>query len=126
MIRPRSRTVTFVDSNVVTSPQGGGGGALDAPTLTYLATTAQVTGSFLSVSSSEFHTGLLTVPIGAPELTIDQFSFYCNGLLMEKDAIVSFIANETNTTCSLIIDTGSLGYVLSSDDEFTAIGKFAI
>ena len=126
MIRPRSRTVTFVDSNVVTSPQGGGGGALDAPTLTYLATNAQITGSFSSISSSEFTYGLLSVPVGAPELTIDQFTFYCNGLLIEKSAIVSFSANELNTTCSLIIDTGSLGYVLSSDDEFTAVGKFAI
>jgi hypothetical protein len=125
MIRPRSRAVTFVDSNVVTSPQGGGG-ALDSVTLTYLGTNAQVTGSFTSVSSSEFQNGLLVSPIGAPELTIDQFTFYCNGLLIEKDAIVSFNADEANVSCSLVINTGSLGYVLSSDDEFTAVGKFAI
>lgn len=125
MIRPRSRAVTFIDSNVVTAPQGGGG-ALDATTLTYLATNAQVTGSFTNISSSEFHYGLLTVPLGAPELTLDQFTFYCNGLLIEKSAITSFSANEANTTCSLVVNTGSLGYVLSSDDEFTAVGKFSI
>jgi len=125
MIRPRSRAVTFIDSNVVTSP-GGAGGSLDAATLTYLATNVQVTGSFLTPSSSEFHYGLLTVPLGAPELTKDQFIFFCNGILIEQDAIVSFTANETNTTCSLVVDTGSLGYVLASDDELSVVGKFSI
>ena len=125
MIRPRSRAVTFIDSNVVTSP-GGTGGSLDAATLTYLATTAQVTGSFTTPSSSEFNHGLLTVPLGAPELTLDQFTFFCNGVLIETDAVVSFTADGTNTTCSLVIDTGSLGYVFESDDELSAVGKFSI
>jgi len=125
MIRPRSRAVTFVDSNVVTSPQGGGGGALDAPTLTYLGTNVQVTGSFTTPSSSEFPNGLLNVPIGAPELTLDQFSFYVNGVLIERTAITSFSSDETNVSCSLVVDTGELGYLLENDDEIVAVGKFS-
>lgn len=125
MIRPRNRAVTFIDSNVVAST-GGTGGSLDAATLTYLATTAQVTGSFTTPSSSEFNQGLLTVPLGAPELTKEQFSFFCNGILIEQDAVVSFAANGANTTCSLVVDTGSLGYVFASDDEIAAVGKFSI
>lgn len=125
MIRPRSRSTNFIDSNVVTSPQGGGG-SLSSTTLTYLATTAQITGSFVNTSSVNFHNGLLSVPLGAPELTYNQFAFYCNGLMIEPSAIISFSASLDNTTCSLSVNTNLLGYVLSSDDEFTAVGKFSI
>jgi hypothetical protein len=125
MNRTRNTGVVFIDSNVVTSPQNSGG-ALNSTTLTYLATNTQITGSVMTTSSVNFYNGFLSVPLGAPELTKNDFTFYVNGLSIENSAVNAFSASIDNTTSSLFINPSLLGYVLESSDEVTAVGKFLI
>ena len=77
MNRTRNTGVVFIDSNVITSPQSSGG-ALNSTTLTYLATNTQITGSVMTTSSVNFHNGFLSVPLGAPELTKNDFTYMKN------------------------------------------------
>ena len=106
-------------------PTGGGtsgGGGIDPTTLTYLNTNIQKLGTFVSTTTITFASGWLLAPSGLPATSIDNFSIFINGQLIEKAAIVSFteIANVT----TLIIDESELGFGFDSNDEVIAIGKF--
>ena len=57
-----------------------------------------------------------------PVTTITNFEFYVNGQNVPS-SLASF--NSYNGGISVTFITGSLGYNLETDDEITAIGKFA-
>lgn len=106
-------------------PTGGGtpsGGGLDSTTLTYLNTNIQKLGTFVSTTTITFASGWLSAPIGLPATSIDNFSIFVNGQLIEKAAITSF--TESGGTTTLIINESELGFGFDSNDEVIAIGKF--
>ena len=95
---------------------------VSAATLTYLNTNKQVTGTYSNATTATFANSWLTAPIG---LTTDanSFTFFCNGQLIEKTAVVSF--TESGGVSTLVIDDSQLGFSFSNTDEIIAIGKFS-
>ena len=53
---------------------------------------------------------------------LNNFSIFCNGALIENEAIVSF--TESGGVTTLVIDPIELGYSFDLQDEVVAIGKF--
>lgn len=103
-------------------PSGGGGGGVDPATLTYLNTNIQKLGTYVNTTTVTFNSGWLTAPSGFPITSINNFTLFCNGALIELAAIVSFTESSGITT--LIINSSALGYSFSPTDEVIAIGKF--
>ena len=103
---------------------GGGGGNIDPATLAYLNTNVQKLGTFVTSTSVTFPSGWLTAPAGLPATSLNNFSIFCNGALIENDAIVSLTVDGTNTITTLVIDPVELGYSFDLQDEVIAIGKF--
>ena len=101
---------------------GGGGGTLNNQTIVYLGTNIQKTGTYVNTFTVTFASGWLPSPAGLPPTSVSNFTFFCNGTLIEGSAIVSFTENENTST--LVIDPSQLGYSLDSSDEVIAIGKF--
>jgi len=103
---------------------GGGGGTIDPATLTYLNTNIQKPGTLVNSTTITFASGWLNSPIGLPTTSINNFSIFCNGTLIENIAISSFIDNGNNTSTLIIIPL-ELGYSFNAQDEIIAIGKFS-
>jgi hypothetical protein len=103
---------------------GGGGGNIDPATLAYLNTNVQKPGTFVNPTTVTFASGWLLAPSGLPATSINNFSIFCNGALIESVAIVSFSVNIANDTTTLVINPNALGYSFDSQDEVVAIGKF--
>jgi hypothetical protein len=103
--------------------EGGGGGTLNNQTISYLSTNIQNTGTYVNTFTVVFGSGWLPSPAGLPPTSVNNFTFFCNGALIENSAIVSF--TEGVNTSTLVIDPSQLGYSLDSSDEVIAIGKFA-
>lgn len=97
------------------------GGATDEA-ITYVNTNKSVTGAYVSNTTVSFPNGWLTAPFPLPTTSIDNFSFFVNGMYVEKTSIVSFTNNGTSST--LIINPTLLGYNLVSTDVILGIGKF--
>jgi len=93
-------------------------------TIIYLNTNKQLTGTYSNPTTFIFNAGWLLAPIGLPPTSIDNFSIFCNGVLIEKTAIISF--SELSNISTLIIDVNELGYQFEATDEVIAIGKFNI
>jgi hypothetical protein len=102
---------------------GGGGGTLNAQTIAYLGTNIQKTGTYVNTFTITFASGWLPAPMGLPPTSINNFTFFCNGALIESTAIVSF--TEGVNTSTLVISPSQLGYSLDPSDEVIAIGKFS-
>jgi hypothetical protein len=102
---------------------GGGGGTLNNQTIAYLGTNIQKTGTYVNTFTVTFPNGWLPSPVGLPPTSVNNFTFFCNGALIESSAIVSFTENENIST--LVINPSQLGYNLDSSDEVIAIGKFS-
>lgn len=100
----------------------GGGGTIDPTTLTYLNTNSQKLGTFVDSTTVTFPSGWLSAPSGLPTTSLNNFSIFCNGTLIENEAIVSFTSSGNLST--LVIDPTELGYSIDSTDEVVAIGKF--
>jgi hypothetical protein len=100
----------------------GGGGTIDPATLTYLNTNIQKLGTFVSTTTITFASGWLPAPAGVPATSINNFSIFVNGQLIELAAIVSF--TETGGVTTLVINETELGFGFDSNDEVIAIGKF--
>jgi hypothetical protein len=100
----------------------GGGGTIDPATLTYLNTNIQKLGTFISPTTITFNSGWLLAPMNLPSTSVNNFSIFINGQLIELAAIVSFTEMEGITT--LVINETELGFELDSTDEVVAIGKF--
>ena len=89
----------------------------------YLNTNVQRLGSVVDTITATFPYGWLGAPTGLPATSIENFTLFCNGVLIEKVAIVSFTVLSGVTT--LIIDPAELGYTFLPGDEVIAIGKFS-
>jgi hypothetical protein len=106
----------------LTPTSGGGGGIINQAILVYLSTNIQKPGTLVNSTTITFASGWLAAPTGLPTTSINNFSIFCNGTLIENAAIVSFTENGGITT--LVIDSTQLGYSFNSNDEVIAIGKF--
>jgi hypothetical protein len=109
---------------IIVSGGGGGtgGGTIDPATLTYLNTNIQKLGTFVNSTTITFNSGWLSSPAGLAATTVNDFSIFVNGQLIELAAIVSFTQYSGTTT--LVIDSIELGFSFDSNDEVIAIGKF--
>ena len=109
---------------IIVSGGGGGtgGGTIDPATLTYLNTNIQKLGTFVNSTTITFNSGWLSSPAGLAATTVNDFSIFVNGQLIELAAIVSFTQSSGTTT--LVIDSIELGFSFDSNDEVIAIGKF--
>ena len=101
---------------------GGGGGTSILSTLAYLNTNIQKLGTFVNTTTVTFASGWLPAPVGLPATSVNNFSIFINGQLIEKAAIVSF--TESGGTTTLVINKIELGFGFDSNDEVIAIGKF--
>jgi hypothetical protein len=103
---------------------GSGGGTINQAILFYLNTNVQKPGTLVNSTTITFASGWLSAPIGLPATSLNNFSIFCNGTLIENAAIVSFTVNGANNLTTLVIDPSQLGYSFNSNDEVIAIGKF--
>jgi len=97
--------------------------SIDSMTLTYLNTNKAVLAITVTSNNAIFPNGFLTAPSGLPATSVNSFTFFVNGQLIEPAAITSFIDNG-NGTSTLIVNTTELGFSLQNTDEIIAIGKF--
>jgi hypothetical protein len=95
-----------------------------AGAITYLNTNKELTGTVTDNITVTFSAGWLAAPTGLPATSTDNFTFFCNGQLIEKTAIVSFSA--VGNVSTLVIDPNLLSYSLELDDEIVGIGKFNV
>jgi hypothetical protein len=102
---------------------GGGGGGISTATLVYLNTNVQNLGTYVNSTTITFASGWLSAPIGLPATSVNNFSIFCNGALIELAAIVSF--TESGGITTLVINPSELGYSFDINDEVIAIGKFS-
>jgi hypothetical protein len=81
------------------------------------ASTTTSTATFLNTAFKQ-------PPIGSglPATSVSDFKFFVNGVYVDSTHIISFVESGLNTV--LTIDTGTLGYVLDTQDEIIAVGKF--
>ena len=91
-------------------------------TIDYLNTNIQIIGNVSSNDTVTFNKGWLTAPIGTPATSVDNFTFFVNGVAIERAAIISFTQSAGIST--LIVDIPTLGYGFDNGDEIVAIGKF--
>jgi len=97
---------------------------IDPVVLNYINTNIQKLGTFQNSTTVTFASGWLSAPSGLPVTSLNNFSIFCNGALIENAAIVSFTVNSLNTLTTLVINPNELGYSFDSQDEVVAIGKF--
>jgi hypothetical protein len=102
---------------------GGGGGNITTATLIYLNTNIQLLGTFVNSTTVTFASSWLSSPTGLPATSVNNFSIFCNGTLIELAAIVSF--TESGGITTLVINPAQLGYGFDINDEVIAIGKFS-
>jgi hypothetical protein len=98
------------------------GGGVNPATLVYLNTNIQKLGIFVNPTTITFNSGWLVAPAGLPPTTSNNFSLFCNGVLIDNSAIATF--SESSGVTTLVINPTILGYSLVSTDEVIAIGKF--
>ena len=91
--------------------------------LTYLRKNFFKVASSITVPSTASFTAVTaSAPSGSTITTEQDFIFFINGQYMEHDAIE--IKQVNNTTINLLVNTGSIGYELETDDEIFGFGKF--
>jgi hypothetical protein len=91
--------------------------------MTYLSTNIQRLGTYVNSTTVTFASGWLAAPLGIPTTSVNSFTLFCNGTLIELAAIVSF--TESGGITTLVINPSALGYSFSPSDEVIAIGKFS-
>ena len=114
----RSTSPVFIDGQSSTPTS-----SLDPMIITYLNTNIQKLGTYSNSTTVTFPSGWLSAPTGLPTTSINNFSIFVNGTLIELAAIVSF--TESGGVTTLVIDPAELGYSFSPTDEVIAIGKFS-
>jgi len=77
--------------------------------------------TLVSNSTASFNAVTASAPAGLTSTTEHDFLFFINGQYMEHDALE---IQQAASTFYLKVDTDSIGYVLESDDEILAWGKF--
>lgn len=116
----KPKSITQFPSSI---SSGGGGTTIDNSVITYLNTNVQREGTYVNSTRSTFSSGWLSTPEGLPATSVNNFSIFVNGSLVEGSAISSF--TESGGITTLIINPAELGYSLSPTDEVIAIGKFS-
>ena len=101
----------------------GGGGGLDSAVGIYLSTNKQVTATYVSPTTVTFPNGWLNAPSPLPANSIENFTFFVNGMYVEPTSIVSFVT--FGNTSTLIIDPILLTYEFEANDVIIGIGKFS-
>jgi hypothetical protein len=81
-----------------------------------------VNGTYVSPTTVVFNATWLPAPGFLPPTSLDNFTFFVNGLNIEKQAIVSF--TEVVNTSVLVIDPSILQFSFDQSDVILAIGKF--
>jgi len=92
--------------------------------LTYINAKKALQADIINIPDTFIFTGasILQPSSLLPVTTITNFEFYVNGQNVPS-SLASF--NSYGGGISVTLNTGSLGYSLETDDEITAIGKFA-
>lgn len=97
---------------------------LATPTMQYLNTNKAIVAGTISVPDTVTFSGtFLTAPSGLPTTSVNNFTFFINGVYVETTALSNFVDNGDGT-CTLTLDTSELGYTLDTQDEIIAVGKF--
>ena len=91
------------------------------PERDYLRKSFVHTGSFVNSTTARFTALTASAPTGMTGTTENDFMFFINGMLIENDALT---IQQSSTNLNLTLDTNSLGYTLSSQDEVIGFGKF--
>ena len=94
--------------------------------LAYLSTNKTKVATTITSNTATFgNTSFLepSVESGLPPTSVSNFSFFANGINIPSSSIVSF--SVVNANAILTVDTALLDYTLDSQDEITAVGKFA-
>jgi hypothetical protein len=104
---------------------GGGGYSVNlTPAMfTYLNTNVLKYAVSHSSNVAIFSGSFLPAPNGIPYTSVANFSFYVNSGSVNPAGIISFVDNG-NTTCTLQVDTTTLGYSFQPTDQITSIGKY--
>jgi len=98
------------------------GGSVDPNILTYLNLNKQVVGTATNATTATFANGWVSAPSGLPPTSVDNFTFFVNGSLVDRAAIVNFTQGGGIST--LVINPTILEYSLDAGDYIVAIGKF--
>ena len=117
-----SSTTTLVTENAVKSYVDAQitGGASSADTYLRKQFVKKNT-TLIGTSTASFSAVTASAPAGVSATTENDFMFFLNGQYMEHDALT---IQQANGAFYLKVDTDSIGYVLESDDEIIAWGKF--
>ncbi len=97
---------------------------INQATITYLNSNVTLNGTYVSPTTATFPSGWINAPLGLPPTSINDFTFFVNGILINNSNIISFTQN--NGVSTLVLDTSLLGYSLESTDVITSVGKFSI
>lgn len=95
----------------------------DVTLANYLDTNKTVQGVYVSPTTALFANGWLPAPSPLPATSVDNFTFFVNGMYVEPASIVSFTTDNINS--SLVVDPAILGYSFDQTDVIVAAGKFA-
>ncbi len=83
--------------------------------------TAATLNSIVGFATASFSAVTASAPTGITATSEDDFVFFINGQYMEHDALE---IEQAGAAFYLKVDVASIGYVLESDDEIIAHGKF--
>jgi hypothetical protein len=109
--------------NIVINQTINTGGSVSQTVLDYINARVQKTGTYSNSTTVTFAGSFLTAPSGFAATSVADFTFFCNGQLIEATAISNFTQN--SGICTLVIDANQLGFNFDVADEIIAIGKFA-
>ena len=104
---------TVINQTISNVPEGA---------IIYINTNKELIGEVVNSTTATFDAGWIPAPAGLPVTSIDNFTFFCNGQLIEKSTVVSF--TQSSGVSTLVIDPVKLLYSLEASDVITAIGKF--
>lgn len=91
----------------------------------YLNTNNQVlSNNYINNTTVTFGYGWLVAPSPLPATSVENFVFFCNGQLIEKNAIISF--TQSSNVSTLVVDSLELGFIFANTDEIIGIGKFDV
>ena len=77
--------------------------------------------SITNATTASFTAVTASAPSGLTSTTENDFVFFINGQYMEHNALA---IQQKGSSLELHVDTGSIGYILESDDEILSVGKF--